>query len=166
MTDTTAPDPLLATLRAAWGQWDPPPADLAETILVAIAMEDFDTDYELLSLVNRHDHLAGTRTGASDAGRVLIEFRSATLSVLVRVSAEGARHQRLDGWVTPAGGGSVTVVQGDTATTTPLDAHGRFEVPVTGRGLTRLVVQPDPGPDTTPHPDADSPEFRTTLFEI
>lgn len=162
MTATPAPEPLFATLRSAWDRWDPPPPDLAETILVALAMEDLDAQYELLTLVNRHDHLAGTRTGAGDAGRVLIEFRSASLAVLVRVSSEGGA-QRIDGWVTPATGGTVTVVQGEASTTATLDAHGRFDVPSSGRGLTRLVVSPTSDADA---PESAVAEFRTTLFEI
>lgn len=152
-------DPLFDTIRAAWQEWDPPPPDLVETILVAIALDDIDADYELLTLVNRHDHLAGTRH-TPDADRVLIEFRSAAITVLVRVSHEPGGEQRLDGWVTPASGGSVTVVQGDHSATAVIDSHGRFDVPGAKPGLTRLVIAPRAEPAPVPG------EFRTTLFEI
>lgn len=158
-TPTDDRDPLFATLRAAWQEWDPPPPDLVDTILVAIALDDLDADYELLTLVNRHDHLAGTRH-APDADRVLIEFRSAALTVLVRVSHETGGAQRLDGWVTPATGGSVTVVQGGHSAMAVIDSFGRFEVPGARPGLTRLLIAPHTDPAPTPR------EFRTTLFEI
>ena len=172
MTDATAPrdprDPLFHAIRQAWTAWDPPPADLADTILIALATDDLDAQYELLTLVQRHDRLAGARgpgpddttaTARTETDRVLIEFRSGELSVLVRVShGEGGSH-RLDGWVTPAASGRVTVIQGDSTATAAIDPTGRFDLPVTRHGLTRLIVQPV-APETTPV------EFRTTLFEI
>ncbi len=152
-------DSLLEVIRAAWTRWDPPPDDLADTVLVGLAMADFDADYELLTLVSRHDHLSGTRSAPTDANRVLIEFRSSDLTVLVRVSQEDPDGvHRLDGWVTPATGGDVTVVQGEQSTTVELDANGRFAVPATGPGLTQLIVRPVA--------DAVATDFRTTLFEI
>lgn len=159
MTDRTGHDPLLTAIHDGWARWDPPPQDLADTILVGLAMADLDADYELLTLVNRHDHLAGTRSASTDANRVLIEFRSGDLTVLVRVSQDHPSGvHRLDGWVTPASGGEVTVVQGDRATTVPLDENGRFAVPTAGPGLAQLIVRPVS--------DAADGELRTTLFEI
>lgn len=151
-------DSLVDAVHAAWTRWDPPPDNLAETILVGLAMDDLDAQYELLTLVHRHNQLAGTRSSASDADRILIEFRSGDLTVLVRVAQDDAGGLRLDGWVTPATGGSVTVVQGEWSSTVPLDANGRFGTPTTGRGLTQLIVQPTASPVEG--------EFRTTLFEI
>lgn len=155
----TARDPLLDAVRAAWERWDPPPADLADTVLVAIAMDDIDADYEFLTLVQRDAHLAGTRhDGVSD--RILIELRSGTLTVLVRVSREPTGTRRLDGWVAPASGGLVTLVQDDRSVAAVIDANGRFDIPDARPGLTRLVVSPDAGPE------APLGEFRTTVFEI
>ena len=156
----TPRDPLLDAVREAWCTWDPVPDDLADTVLVALAMEDLDAEYELLTLVTRHDHLAGTRSDTADE-RVLIEFRSKDLSVLVRVSREQAGSHRIDGWVTPASGGVVSILQDNEATTIPLDSNGRFDVPAVRQGLTRLIVAPGS--------IANAPsegEFRTTLFEI
>ena len=159
MTDQNARDPLLSAIHDAWTRWDPPPPDLADTILIGLARADLDADYELLTLVNRHDHLAGTRSAPTDAHRVLIEFRSGELTVLVRVSQDAASGaHRLDGWVTPASGGEVTVVQGERATTVALDENGRFAVPTAGPGLAQLIVRPVT--------DAADGELRTTLFEI
>lgn len=155
-----ARDPLLDAVREAWSTWDPAPDDLADTVLIAIAMDDLDAEYELLTLVNRHDQFAGTRSELTDE-RVLIEFRSKDLSVLVRVSRENTGLHRIDGWVTPASGGTVRILQDDDSTTIPLDSNGRFDVPTVKQGLTRLIVQPES--------IADAPsegEFRTTMFEI
>ncbi|MFV0451144.1 MAG: hypothetical protein ACK5LS_02695 [Propioniciclava sp.] len=158
---TTAPgdDALLAAVRAGWERWDPPPADLSETILVALAMEEVDDDYALLTLVQRSHQLVGARNDRTD--RVLIEFRSGALTVLVRVTQDDPDGLRLDGWVTPAGGGTVTITQGDATRTATLDEQGRFTLPVATHGLSRLVVA-----TTDAASEAPASEFRTTLFEI
>ncbi|MFP5415422.1 MAG: hypothetical protein ACLGHZ_00845 [Actinomycetes bacterium] len=156
----TPRDPLLDAVRDAWTAWDPAPADLVDTVLIALAMDDLDTEYELLTLVSRHDHLAGTRSDSTDE-RVLIEFRSKDLSVLVRLSRDPSGAHRIDGWVTPASGGTVSILQEEDLTTIPLDPNGRFDVPMVKQGLTRLVVQPE-SIAQTPFDG----EFRTTLFEI
>ncbi len=153
----SARDPLVDVLREAWERWDPPPGDLADTVLVALALDDLEADYELLTLVVRHDQLAGTR-GDGDSDRVLLEFRSAKLSVLVRVGQETTRARRLDGWVTPATGGTVTIVQGEHTAMAVIETNGRFEFPTVGLGLTRLIIAP-----LAEHP---LDQFRTTLFEI
>lgn len=154
----TPHDELFDTLRSAWSRWDPPPADLVDTILVSIAMDEIDHEYEALTLIARDTQLVGAR-GDSASDRVLIEFRAGDLTVLIRVSAHPDGH-RLDGWVSPSSGGSVTLMQGDTATTTEIDRQGRFEVTTTISGLCRLAV--------TPQLDGRPPqgEFRTTLFEL
>lgn len=150
-------DPLFDVLREAWERWDPPPGDLADAVLVALAVDDLEGEYELLTLVARHDQLVGAR-GDGDSDRVLLEFRSAKLSVLVRVGHEAARTHRLDGWVTPATGGTVTIVQGEHTAMALIEANGRFEFPEIEPGLTRLVIAP-----LAEHP---LDQFRTTLFEI
>lgn len=156
--NTPPRDELFDTLRTAWSRWDPPPADLVDTILVAIAMDDIDHEYEALTLVGSDSQLAGAR-GESASHRVLIEFRAGELTVLVRVGADPDGH-RLDGWVSPSTGGSVTLMQGDTATIAEIDVQGRFEMTTAISGLSRLAVTPrlDGRPSQG--------EFRTTLFEL
>jgi hypothetical protein len=48
-------------LAAMWEERDPVPADLADRVLTAIAMDDLDAEYEILHLVERSTELAGTR---------------------------------------------------------------------------------------------------------
>lgn len=149
-------DPLLDTVRDAWQRWDPLPEDLVDTVLVGLALDDLDAQYELLTLVTRNTDLAGARAVADE--RVLIEFRADGLSVLVRVSHHGSG-RRLDGWVTPATGGTVGITHGERTTTVPIDGNGRFDLPDARPGLVRLVVHPELSDRTVA-------EFRTTLFEI
>ena len=74
---------LLGELAAMWEQRDPMPAGLVERVLVALATEDLDTEYELLHLVSRTDELTGAR-GGGDA--LTISFSGESFALLLRVS--------------------------------------------------------------------------------
>jgi len=62
-----------------WDAYDPMPADLVEQVLVAVATEDLDAEYELLHLVSRTSELAGAR-GTGDA--LTISFSGEAFSLL------------------------------------------------------------------------------------
>lgn len=140
---TRAPDDatLLAAIARLWQHVDPPPVDLADGVLAAIAAEDLE--FELLTLVEGADGLAGVRHAApedlEETGSWSLEYEGPDFHVYVRLSrVEGRR--RLDGWVVPAV--PVTVVlrtEGREATTqTAADEFGRFEFPEAPSGVTRL----------------------------
>lgn len=163
-------EPLLDAVHHAWTRWDSPPDGLIETVLVALAMDDLEAEYELLTLVSREGTLAGTRSDVT-GDRVLIEFRSEAVTVLLRVSHERGGAHRLDGWVTPASGGAVTLTQGELSQSATIDVNGRFDLTSRTGGLARLIVQPTPDHDDPEHDDPQhdpdrADEFRTTLFEI
>ncbi len=85
---TTTPDgegdqALWRDLATMWNTRDPMPPELVEQVLVAIATEDLDAEYELLHLVARTTELAGAR-GSSDA--LTISFSGEAFSLLLRVS--------------------------------------------------------------------------------
>lgn len=136
------------------------PNGLADRVLVALAADDLDLEYELLTLVHRSNQLAGART--SDDCKLVLEFTGPAVSVLVRVSPAATTGRRIDGWVTQSGsalGGkplTATLWQESGTLTCPVAAHGRFEFAAVPAGLTRLDVV------------GERPEeaFRTTLFEI
>jgi hypothetical protein len=134
------------------------PAGLPEQVLVGIATEDLDAEYELLHLVARTSELAGAR-GSSEA--LTISFSGEAFSLLLRVSGEGD-FRRVDGWVTPAQEMRVSVKQRGRTFEADVDPGGRFEIPRLPSGPSRLWLVGRP-------PAAPSEEqelFATPTFEL
>lgn len=147
-------DPLFDALRGAYAEMDPVPDGLAERVLIALAVDDLDLEYELLTLVHRSEQLAGVR--GRDDTKTVLEFTADGLTVMLRISGLDTDHRRIDGWVSPARPLVAALWQESATLEVEVAAHGRFEFTSVPRGLTRLdLLQPD---RTT--------AFRTTLFEI
>ena len=132
---------------------DPAPADLADGVLARRAVEDLETEFELLTLVR----VASTRgrargseaaTPETSATAWRFEFAGTTYRVLVRISAAATTARaRLDGWVVPARPMRVFLgPQGDalahTRQSAYADREGRFEFPSPVRGEVRLWLLP------------------------
>ena len=153
-------DPLLDAVRRMFEELDPVPEGLTERVLVALAVDDLELEYELLTMVHRSQQLAGVRSG--DDQKLVLEFTAPGLTVMLRVSPVDGDHRRIDGWVTRTsdapGGGELTASlwQDAGTTTTAVGQHGRFEFASVPAGLSRLDLVST----------GDDPEFRTTLFEI
>ena len=128
----------LRDLAQMWELRDPMPEDLVEKVLVAIATEDLDVEYEMLHLMERTRELSGARAGSE---ALTIAFSGGSFSLLLRVSEVGTRHCRVDGWVTPAQSMRVTVTQQDSSQEADVDARGRFEIPRIPTGLTRFFLR-------------------------
>lgn len=153
-------DPLLVAIKRMYSELDPPPAGLTERVLVALAVDDLDLEYELLTMVHRSQQLAGVRSG--DDQKLVMEFTAPGVTVMLRISPVDAGHRRIDGWVTRTADAkadapelTASLWQENGTHTAPVGAHGRFEFASVPRGLTRLDLAAD----------SDS-AFRTTLFEI
>ncbi len=154
-------DPLLVAINRMYSELDPPPAGLTERVLAALAVDDLDLEYELLTMVHRSQQLAGVRGG--DDQKLVLEFTAVGMTVMLRISPVDAGHRRIDGWVTRTAdgtGGEATELtaslwQEQATYTAQVGSHGRFEFAGVPRGLTRLDLLAT----------ADS-AFRTTLFEI
>ncbi len=90
--------------RSSGRRLDPPPDDLADGVLARLAAEDLD--YELLTLVESDEALAGVRSVATllrapdETGTWSLEYLGPGFRVQLRVSRRG-RQARLDGWVSP-----------------------------------------------------------------
>lgn len=142
---------LLTAIAQVWQQVDPPPDDLVDGVLAAIAAEDLE--FELLTLVES-DALAGVRHAApeerDDTGAWMLEYEGPDVRVYVRLTRIEDR-TRLDGWVVPVkplevqlrGEGQDEVQQSD------IDEFGRFEFPTAPEGLSRLTFT-DPAGDSRP----------------
>ena len=159
---------LLEAIARMYDAFDPAPDDLADGVLARLAVEDLETEYELLTLVERIDLAAGTRSAtetATDADEttVALEFAGASYRVLVRISTVGGR-RRLDGWVVPAvpvhvlvgppGEGMAHLRQ-----STDTDEDGRFEFAAPMTGEVRLWLVPELSDTTVAPPPFVTPPF-------
>lgn len=135
---------LLAQLRRMWETADPTPRDLVERVLFTLELEDLEAE-----LMRLHEATApagaraGEPTGAETASTVT--FGSASLTVMLTVSAAGDGLRRLDGWIAPAAALRVELRRGDGAQHTVADADGRFVFDAVPAGLAQLRIQPTEG---------------------
>jgi hypothetical protein len=162
----TTDDELLQAVADLYAVLDPAPPDLAVGVLARLAVQDLETEYELLTLVERVDTRAGTRGDAEPetSRTVTLEFAGTTYRVLVRISpADGRR--RLDGWVVPALPMRVFLgpsgdALADMRQSTHADPDGRFEFPAAMSGEVRLWLLP------REREDAAVPAFVTPPFLV
>lgn len=166
---TVADDQLLEAIARLYAEIDPAPDDLADGVLARLAMEGLETEYELLTLVERIDLAAGTRGGTEAAlhdeeTTVALEFAGASYRVLVRISSvEGRR--RLDGWVVPAVPLRIFLGRQDAPQArqrVEADRDGRFEFASPPSGEVRLWLLPQPTDDAAPT----TPPFVTPPFLV
>lgn len=150
-------DDVLDRVAQMWRHRDPVPSGLVDTVLVALATETLDEEYELLHLDQRSRELAGARGG--DA--LTIGFSGGPFSLLLRVSAISDAVCRVDGWVSPPQAMQVKVTQQSRSWRALVDALGRFEIDRLPTGLTRFfLVSDDAAAD-----EADR-SFATPTFEL
>jgi hypothetical protein len=153
----TERDGIYDDLATMWAQRDPMPPSLIDKVLVAIATENLDAEYELLHLVERSRELEGVR-GTAEA--MTIAFSAGTFSMLLRVSEVTEAFCRVDGWVSPAQEMTVRVTQPGGTVQALVDALGRFEIPKLPTGLTRFWLLSDDAADDTDR------SFATPTFEL
>jgi hypothetical protein len=148
---TPTDDELLQAVADLYARLDPAPADLADGVLARLAVQGLETEYELLTLVERVDLTAGTRAAESPetSATVALEFAGTSYRVLVRISTVDDT-RRLDGWVVPAVPMRVYLGPGgdelaDTRQNALAGPDGRFEfaTPMTGEVRLWLLPQPD-----------------------
>jgi hypothetical protein len=160
MTEQNDRDPIFGRLATMWEERDPMPAGLIDKVLVAIATENLDEEYELLHLVERSRELEGARGVVGDA--ITITFAAGAFSLLLRVTSVGDKHCRVDGWVTPQAPMTLKVSQPTGTIHAVVDAVGRFEIPRLPTGLTRFFLLADDAAD-----DASAERsFATPTFEL
>jgi hypothetical protein len=155
---TATDEELLQAVADLYADLDPAPADLADGVLARLAVQDLETEYELLTLVDRIDTRVGTRGEhePETSATVALEFAGATYRVLVRISNGDDGQRRLDGWVVPALPMRVFLgPQGDalahTRQSAYADREGRFEFPAAMTGEVRLWLLPQAtGEDAVP----------------
>lgn len=148
-------DDLFPRLRRMWERRDPVPPGLADSVLVALATVDLGAEYELLTLLESSDRLAGVRGGGET---VTLTFAAGDFTVMLRVSVLGegmlgagltdvgptARsRRRIDGWVSAASALTVRLLCADgDERTTDSTAEGRFEFPDVPAGAASIWLEP------------------------
>ncbi|MET0997803.1 MAG: hypothetical protein ABWX73_03720 [Marmoricola sp.] len=137
---------LLAAIGRLWQQVDPPPADLVHGVLARIAAEDLE--FDLLTLVESQDALAGVRSAAEtddvlqreESGSWSLEYAGSDFRVYLRLNRIDDR-TRADGWVVPARPLTVRLLaeDRDVPLETSVDEFGRFDFADAPAGLARLL---------------------------
>lgn len=171
---TPTDDEILQSVADLYAGLDPAPDDLADGVLARLAVEGLETEYELLTLVDRVDVSAGTRAGNGTAddtatettATVALEFAGTAYRILVRISTvDDVR--RLDGWVVPAvpmrvflGPAGDDLAHARQSTYADQDGRFEFSTPITGE--MRLWLLPQPGYTST----AGVPSFVTPPFLV
>ena len=150
-------DELLEDVAKLWQQLDPPPDDLADGVLARLAAQDLE--YELLTLVESDEALAGVRTATmlrapDETGTWSLEYLGAGFRVQLRISRRG-RQARLDGWVSPPQPMTVmlsSVLRKGGVLEAQVSDSGRFEFPVAPAGACRMTFVTESGgrPQATP----------------
>jgi hypothetical protein len=161
MNETTgAPrsdDELLDAVARLWEKIDPPPEDLADGVLARLAAQDLE--YELLTLVESDEAVAGVRSATmlrapDETGTWSLEYLGPGFRVQLRVSRRG-RQARLDGWVSPPQPMTVmlsSVLRKGSVLEAQVGDSGRFEFPVAPSGACRMTFVTESGgrPQATP----------------
>ncbi len=158
--------PTYADLADMWSAHDPAPPGLAERALVALEMEDFDAEYELLHIIERGNLLVGTRAAGAPEKDVATEtltivFSGNSCSLMLRVGRLDDDHRRVDGWVSPPRSVQITLKQQKGDVQVDSDARGRFEVARMPAGLTRAALSCD-----EEQPAGQEQLFATPAFEL
>ena len=153
----SADDELLDAVARTWAKVDPPPEDLADGVLARLAAQDLE--YELLTLVESDEALAGVRSATmlrapDETGTWSLEYLGPGFRVQLRISRRH-RQARLDGWVSPPQPMTVmlsSVLRKGTVLEAQVSDSGRFEFPVAPSGACRMTfVTEAPGrPQATP----------------
>jgi hypothetical protein len=150
-------DELLDAVARMWEKLDPPPDDLADGVLARLAAQDLE--YELLTLVESDEALAGVRSATllrapDETGTWSLEYLGPGFRVQLRVSRRG-RQARLDGWVSPPQPMTVmlsSVLRKAGVLEAQVSDSGRFEFPVAPAGACRMTFVTESGgrPQATP----------------
>jgi len=159
-SDAAADAALFQTLRRAWEEIDPMPADLVDRMVAAVAAADLSREYALLTLVE--SSVAAVR---GDAEMLTLQFSDGTTNVLIHVTVTESGGRRIDGWV-DGGAVAVELIQEAPESQSPAvqstsSTDGRFAFDDVPAGVSRLRIELE----APPRPDA-SAEVLTPRFEV
>ncbi|MFT4235181.1 MAG: hypothetical protein QM607_09310 [Microbacterium sp.] len=146
---------LLAEMRSAYAAYDDLPAGLTNRLIAAIAVEDVDREFDLLTLVEGAAQAAVRSVG----GLTTLEFSDDGAQVLVQIGPDERGDCRVDGWTSSAVF-AAKLLQDDGAEWSAIidDGAAKFSFPKVPTALSRvrLVVEQDGG----------TREIATPWFEL
>jgi hypothetical protein len=119
-------------------RFDPPPPDLDERVLFAIALGDLDAEVAHLA----REELAGSGARAAGERTRTITFDADSRSVMITVVERSDNLVRIDGWLAPGAALRVELrrPEPDPTLTVTADATGRFVFDEVPHGLAQLLV--------------------------
>ncbi len=140
---------ILGQMRDVHALLDPPPTDLDDRVLFAIAAASLGAEIARIP----EEELVGS--GPRGAARTrTISFDADSLTIMVTVVDVPDGRIRIDGWLAPAGRWRVELrLRGeradaaDSSTSVTADESGRFVFPAVRHGLVQFVVHGRPGAD-------------------
>lgn len=135
----------LAHLATAWTRIDPVPPGLVGAVTFAVALDEVWAEVAHIQRQGSRGPLAGVR-GGSEATAVApgMSFSSSDLSMTIMTSPGGSGRLRIDGWVTPDGGGAVGLRLADE-TRRQVPEQGRFWFDDVPNGLVQFFVEATDG---------------------
>jgi hypothetical protein len=135
---TRADDNILARLRAVYELLDPPPQELDERVLFAIALDNVDVEVGRL----QRELLAGSGARSTEHSRT-ITFDSERLTIMISIVDRSDGLVRIDGWLAPAAPLRIELrLAARAGTFVRADDAGRFVFDRVVHGLAQLIVHP------------------------
>ncbi len=132
---------LLDRVREMYQAADPMPEDLPERICFRLALRDLEV--EVARLAAGQDLLVSAARGTGQSRT--ITFDSDSLTIMIRIDANGDGTVRVDGWLAPAqcAGIELKTSASTDALSASSDEQGRFAFARVPRGTAQLVVRPE-----------------------
>lgn len=137
---------LAVALAQMWDELDPVPDELAESVILTLAMSQLDAEVELLSLVvsDEPEPTRGLSLGSDDTHTMT--FSNDRVTVMVAMSARPRGRVRIDGWIDGPGGGTVSVRHADgQRDTVTVEPEGRFVLDGLRPGVIRMEYRDSAG---------------------
>ena len=130
---------ILDRLAAVHAMLDPPPADLDERVLFAIALDSLDAEVARY----RDQEIIGSGARGSERTHT-ITFDADSRAVMITIVARPDSLVRIDGWLAPAAALQVELRLPEPAPprVVTADTAGRFAFDGVPHGLAQLLVQP------------------------
>jgi hypothetical protein len=128
-------------ILAGLGRFDPPPADLDDRVLFALALDDLEAQVARLAA----EEFTGSGARAGERTRT-ITFDADSRTVMITVVDRPGDLVRLDGWLAPGEAVRVDLRLGEPAParTVTADPTGRFVFDEVPHGLAQLLVHGTP----------------------
>ena len=132
---------LLDGIRDVFQAVDPMPADLPERIRFFLALRGLEIEVARLAA---EEHLPSLVARGAEQSRT-ITFDSDSMSIMIRIDANGDGTVRVDGWLAPArrAGIELKTSAAAEALSASGDEQGRFAFARVPRGTAQLMVRPE-----------------------